>query len=148
MSNSSIMKFICALFSIMLFFSCEEDPLIKDCSDNPLENIDWLKSLVDTENNTDMENSNGLEITQYTYEKQTAFLINNCINCSDNLTILYDCDQNKLCEFGGIVGVNTCPDFEQEASDKKILFTTRQTKDCSDNPLENIVWLKDLVELQ
>jgi len=118
-----IMKLIYLLLPIVLFLSCEEeqDP-VKNCDDNPLENIDWLKKLVDTENNTDAENSNGLEITQYTYKKQTTFLINNCVNCADNLTILYDCEQNKLCEFGGIAGVNTCPDFEKEATNKTVLF--------------------------
>ena len=132
-----------------MILSCEENQdLIKNCGDDPLENVDWLKALVDNENNTSAENSNGLEIIQYNYKDSITFLINNCINCADNLTVLYDCEKNKICEFGGIAGLNTCPNFEKEATNEKLLFTTRKNdpKDCANNPLQNIDWLKALVD--
>ena len=32
---------------------------------------------------------------------------------------------NKVCEFGGIAGLNTCPNFETEATNKVVLFSDR-----------------------
>lgn len=113
------------LFLLLIFFlGCSEidngnSQSSKTCSDDPLENIDWLKELI---NNTD---SNGLEIIQYDYKEQTVFSINNCLNCTDNLIVIYDCERNKICEFGGIAGLNTCPDFDSEATNKTIIFTDR-----------------------
>ncbi|WP_303317645.1 hypothetical protein Q4Q34_17165 [Flavivirga abyssicola] len=110
--------FLCLIF----FIGCSETDKAqtsKLCSDNPLENIDWLKELL---NNTD---SNGLEIIQYDYKGQTVFSINSCLNCADNLITVYDCKRNKVCEFGGIAGLNTCPDFETEATNKTVIFTDR-----------------------
>lgn len=89
------------------------------CTEDPLENIKWLKDLI---NNTD---SNGLEIIQYDYKAQTVFSINSCIDCADNLIIVYDCERNKVCEFGGIAGLNTCTDFDTEARNRTILFSDR-----------------------
>jgi len=91
------MKQLFFIMTFFLLFSCEKeadsDPktggldqiILKDCGINPLENIDWLKKLVEDESNIDPTNSNGLEITQYNYENRPVFLINNCLDCSDNL---------------------------------------------------------------
>ena len=126
------------LITILLgtFFACDPEPDLKDCSDNPTENVGWLKELIKKENDStynDSINSNGLEIIQYYYKDQTVFYIRDCIkNCNDALDIVYDCEKNVLCEFGGIAGVNTCPDFEEKAISKKILFTSAidTTKSC------------------
>ncbi|MEP1488287.1 MAG: hypothetical protein ABJK28_07655 [Algibacter sp.] len=117
------MKYTLIFLFVISFLGCSEtdngNPSSKTCSDDPLENIDWLKNLI---NNTD---SNGLEIIQYDYKEQTAFSINNCLNCADNLIVIYDCERNKICEFGGIAGLNTCPDFDSEATNKTVIFTDR-----------------------
>lgn len=117
------MKYTFLFLFLITFLGCSdtsnEKPSSKICTDDPLENIDWLKDLI---NNTD---SNGLEIIQYDYEQQTVFSINNCLNCADNLITIYDCQKNKVCEFGGIAGLNTCPDFDTEATNKTIIFSDR-----------------------
>ena len=109
------------LILLCAIFACDPEPDLKDCSENPTENIKWLKELIEKENNT--TDSNGLEIVQYNYKDQTVFLVEDCIkNCSDGLAIVYDCEQNVLCEFGGIAGLNTCPDFEDNATEKRFYF--------------------------
>ncbi|AUP77294.1 DUF6970 domain-containing protein [Flavivirga eckloniae] len=116
------MKYFLPFLLLALFLGCDEtddNPSSKICSTDPLENIEWLKELLNS------ANTNDLEITQYDYKKQTVFSINNCIDCADNLITVYDCDKNKICEFGGIAGLNTCPDFDTEAINKKVLYTDR-----------------------
>lgn len=124
-----IIKGFILFVTLFTLTSCDnEDDSLKRCSDNPLEEIKWLKELVDNENNTN--NSMGLEIIEYVYKGQTVFMVDNCINnCSDSLVTVYDCEKNILCEFGGIAGLNTCPDFDSEAINKKILFSTRIKSD-------------------
>ncbi len=112
------------------FISCEEDSEdpSKFCSENPLEEIDWIKNLVDIEINSDLYNSSGLEIIQYEYQGDSAFSVDRCTNnCSDSLIAIYDCDKNPICEVGGIAGVNTCQDFFKEAKNETILFSSRNT---------------------
>lgn len=115
------MKYNLLFLFFVIFFGCSdtdaEGLALKTCSDTPLETIDWLKDLI---NNT---NSNGLEIVQYTYQEQTVFSINNCLNCADNLIVVYDCKKNKVCEFGGIAGLNTCSDFDTKATNQTVIFT-------------------------
>ncbi|WP_346883130.1 hypothetical protein [uncultured Algibacter sp.] len=116
--------FVLFILPISFLLGCNDsdddsDPSSKTCSENPLENIEWLKELV---NNT---NANGLEIIQYDYKVQTVFSINSCLGCSDNLIIIYDCEKNKVCKFGGISGLNSCPDFDTEAKNETLLFSTR-----------------------
>jgi hypothetical protein len=118
------MRFTFIFLSLIFFLRCSEtndgnDPSSKTCSENPLSTIDWIKDLI---NNTD---SNGLEIIQYDYKDLTVFSINSCLNCADNLISVYDCQRNKICEFGGITGLNTCPDFDSEANNKTIIFSDR-----------------------
>jgi hypothetical protein len=61
-------------------------------------------------------------ITQYFYQGECVFLIDGCLQCNDNLTTVYDVNQDIICEFGGIAGVDTCPDFDTEATDETILW--------------------------
>ena len=129
--NDMKLKILFTLLTVLsALFSCDPEPDLKDCSDNPIENVGWIKELIkketDSTYNDSIYISNGLEIVQYNYKEQTVFLVEDCIkNCSDGLAIVYDCEQNVLCEFGGIAGLNTCPDFEANATNKKILFSTR-----------------------
>lgn len=61
-------------------------------------------------------------IAQYYYKGQTVILIDDCSNCSDAMQEVYDCNGNVLCQFGGIAGLNTCPDFESKARFVRTLF--------------------------
>ena len=133
------------LGALLLFCSCSEGDDIVDvtnCSDNPLESITWLKELVDNEMSTD--DTSGLEIIQYTYKNSTVFSVNDCINnCSDAMTVVYDCDKNVLCEFGGIAGVNTCPGFDTEALFVSVLYSSRITDGNCD---KGVIISKDLYD--
>ncbi|WP_010178873.1 DUF6970 domain-containing protein [Aquimarina agarilytica] len=121
------MKNIIRIFVLLLLFvSCERVLETQKCSDNPLEEIAVLKKLIANEEAQTPGTSNGLEIIQYTYQNKVVYFVDDCVNnCADSLALVYDCDENVICEFGGIAGVNTCPDFEAEATDRVILFSTR-----------------------
>ncbi|MFK7771340.1 MAG: hypothetical protein AB8F94_04340 [Saprospiraceae bacterium] len=121
--KTSIFKYTLILFTIILIStSCEkEDQNITTCNiDDPLETIQWLKEVRD---GFDMQaNPLPKRITQYFYQGECVFLIDGCVGCDDNLTTLYNEDQDVICEFGGIAGVNTCPEFETEATGEIILY--------------------------
>ena len=87
---------------------------------DPINEIIWLDSL--TAIFEQMNESSGAEIIQYEYKGQCVFYVDDCENCIDKLIKVYDLDQNVLCEFGGIAGLNTCPDFDQVATDSKLLY--------------------------
>ncbi|MCH7770781.1 MAG: hypothetical protein IIA49_07155 [Bacteroidetes bacterium] len=61
-------------------------------------------------------------IIQYWYNGNDVLLIDNCYQCADALSVVYDCEKNIVCEFGGIDGRNTCPDFYQIATNEEILY--------------------------
>lgn len=108
---------------LCLFVACgdKSEDLDKTCSiRNPLQEIDWLKETV--QNLEKLNDSPGAEIIQYVYQDQCVFMIDDCFKCADKLIRVYDYDQNLICEFGGIAGLNTCPNFEQEATDRQVLF--------------------------
>ncbi|MFC0185171.1 hypothetical protein SAMN04515674_112105 [Pseudarcicella hirudinis] len=65
---------------------------------------------------------NKIEVYSYEYKGKTVYLFDTCIGCADNMTIVYDCDGKTLCQFGGIAGFNTCPDFEKTAGNKKLVY--------------------------
>lgn len=128
--KTSFLKYV--LFSlaiILIAFSCKKDNqfaeegeiIVTTCTiENPLETIQWLQ---DTRDGFDMQaNPLPKRITQYFYEGECVFLIDSCVGCNDNLTTVYNVNQDVICEFGGIAGVNTCPDFETEATGKVILY--------------------------
>jgi len=109
-----------AMFFILLI-SCNTDDNGQNCdTDNPLEEISWLKEIKFVmEANMKMT---GSQIIRYKYKGEYVFLVNTCYNCMDGLISVYDCDGEVICEFGGFAGLNTCPDFESEATDSTMLF--------------------------
>jgi hypothetical protein len=68
------------------------------------------------------QNGNKGEIIQYSYQWKTVYLVNTCLDCSDSMAEVLDCQQNVVCRFGGIAGFNTCPDFSQKAKNEKIIW--------------------------
>ncbi len=103
-----------SVFISFLFFACsseEENTSINVT--NPLENLKWLKEK--KENFEGLMNSVKVDIIQFRYDNHDVFLINDCVNCADALTKVYNCDGEVICEFGGITGLNTCPDFKDNA---------------------------------
>ena len=81
----------------------------------------WVKDLISS---FEKENAHA-QIKEYNYNGRPVYLISNCYLCPDAMDIVYDKENNKVCEFGGIAGRNTCPDFDQKASDKKIVWQNK-----------------------
>ncbi len=78
----------------------------------------WIDEVIaDTEQN----GSRG-EIIRYKYKGQLVYFINTCVGCPDFMSVVYNCQQNELCKFGGFAGFNTCPDFNQKATDKEVIW--------------------------
>lgn len=87
---------------------------------DPLKDLIWLKQI-----KSNFEQSTSApkkKIIQYIYNNQRVFLIDSCVDCADNLITVYNCNGTKICEFGGIQGLNTCPDFDENATNKIILW--------------------------
>jgi len=117
------MKPFFILLSILFLTSCgntKEVSAIPCGTNNPLEDIAWLKEI---KTGFDMSASaTKKQIIQYMYNNETVFLIDACIGCPDSLTTVYNCKKEVVCQFGGIAGFNTCPDFNEKATNKKIVW--------------------------
>ncbi len=107
-----------------IFTSCKKKgDEVKDptCDiENPLETIQWLKDIHFAFQAS--ASPQATKIVQYTYQGECAFYIDNCVTCPDGGQIVYNEAEDILCEFGTIAGLNTCPDFFNEATDEVILW--------------------------
>ena len=117
------MKLLFLFLSIILCTACSGKEVFSTTwnTSNPLEELTWLNQI-----KTSFEQSGTSvkrEIYQYNYQGSTVFLVDDCArNCSDALQIVYNCREQEICEFGGIAGVNTCPNFYEKATNKIILY--------------------------
>lgn len=105
---------------VLIFLSCKTTSKAQNKSNSPLEDITWLKEL-----KTSFEKDSGQRkamIIQYTYNKETVFLIENCFQCPDGMSTVYNSKKKVICEFGGIIGKNTCPDFSEKATNEKVIY--------------------------
>lgn len=115
------------MMAFVSLVSCEtkDDDINLTCdSDNPLEDIQWLK-----EKKQNLEIGMGMagwQIIRYRYKGDYVFWIDPCYQCTDGLVSVYNCSGEVICEFGGIDGRNTCIDFETEASDSIMLIDAVQ----------------------
>lgn len=96
---------------------------------DPLGELPWLKEIKTTiEINA---NATGGQIIAYKYENEDVFWVDDCYNCDDKLVVVYNCDGEVVCEFGGISGQNTCPGFEEKATDSVMLFNNVEPESLS-----------------
>jgi hypothetical protein len=80
---------------------------------NPLSDLSWLDQKVQAFKQDDIKQ----RVSHYIYNNEDVYLVEDCLEiCADFLTIAYNCAGETVCEFGGIDGRNTCPDFEEKAS--------------------------------
>ncbi len=114
MKNLSKILFLCGII-IFTTFSCEEeDKETGACGiENPQENIEWLKYILDRRFCT--------EVYQYKYKGQEFISISDCPTGMDALEVIYTCEGEKYCEIGGFAGFNTCPEDWNEA-EKNLIF--------------------------
>jgi len=111
---------ILGLLLVLSACNNDDESNITCSTDNPLEEISWLKEIRDR---FDMDMGPQRQmIIKYRYNEEDVFLIDDCYQCADNIITVYDCEKNIVCEFGGIDGRNTCPDFEQNTTNKVILY--------------------------
>jgi hypothetical protein len=106
------------------FLGCSDDDNLPPqwCGTvQPLEDIEWLKEKAAAFN--DNPRSNGQQIFAYRYKGEDVFWIDDCVGCADGMVLVYDCDENEVCRFGGIAGFDTCPDFNDEAVEKTRLYS-------------------------
>jgi uncharacterized lipoprotein YehR (DUF1307 family) len=110
---------IIACFSL---FSCEEKAQSSAvCGvENPLEDLVFLKEAKNTIDRIDCAGKS--TIIKYTYKSEIVFEINICSQIADGQTLVYNCAGEIVCTFGGIAGVNTCPDYEETKTNEVILY--------------------------
>lgn len=105
---------------VLMISSCDQETLDISNTDNPLEELDWLKEI---KNTLEMRASfPGYEIVKYSYQGNDVFWVDDCYQCSDGRIEVYNYEGAVICEFGGIDGRNTCTDFDTAASDPVVLL--------------------------
>lgn len=121
-----ITRLIFLFLAAVIFQACQnttEEKLIPAnyCgTQNPLEDLPWLNEI-----KTNMEMTSiavGGQIIAWQYKGEAVFWVDDCYTCEDKLIIIYNCSGEKVCEFGGIGGWDTCGDFQDNASDSTMLF--------------------------
>ena len=113
------MKYV-LLLSVVLIVSCGPQKTSSN-KQNPIQAISWIKEYI--ENTKKSPFPTKAMITQYSYNGKTVYLVVGCMDCADAPSILYNENKEELCVFGGMVpNSNNCPDFFDEASDKKVIW--------------------------
>ena len=96
-------------------FQCERPQPFPEGETDYCSDVDWLKSIRE-------QASNKTEIIRYKYKGETVYYINTCVGCADSMGEVYNCSGQVICQFGGIAGFNTCPDFYDVATDKVVTW--------------------------
>ena len=115
-------KFISLLLIICLIstaFQCDSPAPGDAEGTSTCNNSDWLNTTIANAK----QNGNKGEIIRYQYNGETVYLVDLCIGCADDMAVVYSCNGETRCQFGGIAGLNTCPDFADKATDKKIIWS-------------------------
>ena len=123
MKNTFVKITLILVVTLSTFTSCkdkEETPTDLCTIANPLEDIDWLKDMHTTFQIS--QSPQATKIIQYNYNGECVFLIDSCVNCDDGSQEVYNEQQELICQFGTIAGLNTCPDFFDEATFEVILW--------------------------
>jgi hypothetical protein len=120
MKQGIILSVLVTLIGLAACNSKESNDKYYCDSANPTEEIPWLKEI--REDLMISAKMSGFQIIGYKYKGESVFYIDACYYCADDIKSVYDCNGNVICEFGGFAGLNTCPDFETEATDSTMLF--------------------------
>lgn len=112
MKNCLVILFI--LFSLS---ACKAQQQVAVKADSLPE---WLDKKIEEfiSNNPDTKG----RIEKFLYDEQTVYMVNFCVACPDNLVYVYNKNEEVICEFGGLAGFNTCPDFSKKAISKGIVW--------------------------
>lgn len=100
-------------------FQCENNPSSIPDESAYCKDTAWLQTIIESAK----QNTSKAEVIRYRYNDQTVYLIDTCIGCADGMAHVLTCSGEVICQFGGIAGLNTCPDFEDTATDKKVIWS-------------------------
>jgi hypothetical protein len=113
------LKFLAIILSLM-FSSCERNEDIICDTKHPFRDIPNLKKY---RRSPMIDSDNGIEVYKVIYNDQEVFLITPASPASDAMALVIDCNGEKVCEFGGYAGLNTCPDFEDNISYQELIWS-------------------------
>ena len=94
----------------IVFFSCEKKIEKEVCFNKDPFELEWLQDAKDeliADTTLQLQQS----IIMYKYNEEYVFHVDDCHACPDFGVSIMDCNKNQICFFGGIGGLNTCPDF-------------------------------------
>ena len=93
------MNKILLVATLIVFSNCKSQDS-NGCSDDS----EWLLNLLEHKN----------KAVVFTFKNDQLQLIefHHCFQCPDAIISFYDCDGNKICDQGGFLGSNDCPDFD------------------------------------
>lgn len=121
LKNRILLFLITIICKVLLISACSNSEENTICNvENPLENLSFLKEAKDNIDRIDCGGKSS--ITQYTYNNNTVFEVIICDQITNGQTLIYNCSGDTICIFGGIAGVNTCPDFNNNKTNKKQLY--------------------------
>ena len=98
-------------FAVLLVgaLSCRaQQPAAADSANLP----DWLKEKI---SGFKKSGNDRARVQAYRYQGATVYMVEECLGCPDAMAVVYATNGDVLCEFGGIAGSNSCPDFDREA---------------------------------
>ncbi len=101
------------VFFLCLAIGCTSEVGITQCKD-----LSWLTMI---ESSITQSGSKG-EIYSFHYKNTMVYKIDACVGCPDFIITVSDCSGKSICEFGGIAGINTCPDFDKGATNKTLVW--------------------------
>ncbi len=117
------MKPFIFILLVSIGISCTPD-FVSELCPTSTENSDsknWLQEKINGYKNT----ISGVKIWKLTYHNDVVFMINDCVNCYDGMVVVYNCEGAIICEFGGLAGLNTCPDFEANSSKPTLIWSRK-----------------------
>lgn len=94
-------KLLLPLVLMVFFFSsCQEETIPSTACqiENPVQNMDWLKVLIEGLENGSL--TEYIYISQATRGSQTVFMLQNCCPFCNTVTSVYDCDGVLLGHLG------------------------------------------------
>ncbi|MCL2131602.1 MAG: hypothetical protein FWH36_03990 [Lentimicrobiaceae bacterium] len=119
-----------------------EEIVIQDsCAfENPLTDLLWLKEIVD-----EIPSDNGdITIHQCNYRDGIGFLLNWCVNCSDQSWKLMSCKGESLCGIGGFATLS-CPEYKVDMLNATLIWVHNSSDSCVfEDPFE-LPWLESEV---
>lgn len=90
--------------------------------EDPIKELGWLQDVIQRQTSLNVDRK--ADIYEYTYNGQKYFKADMCVGCPDFITMYYDCKGVVVCEAGGIMGKNTCPDFEEKSISTRLIWSS------------------------